>query len=79
MLNLLALKSKIALWCCVFKDELEVWYKLHSGRDVEVLRSRVTDLADGRLHTVIIRRQADIVSVKVHTLTATNINTVTHR
>ncbi|XP_034003247.1 contactin-associated protein-like 4 [Trematomus bernacchii] len=55
-------------------DELEVWYKLHSGRDVEVLRSRVTDLADGRLHTVIIRRQADIVSVKVDQNTREDFN-----
>ncbi|XP_029286155.1 contactin-associated protein-like 4 [Cottoperca gobio] len=46
-------------------DELELWYKLHSSRDVEVLRSRATDLADGRLHTVIIRRLADIVSVQI--------------
>ncbi|XP_035996745.1 contactin-associated protein-like 4 isoform X1 [Fundulus heteroclitus] len=46
-------------------DELEVRYKLHSSRDVEVLSSRVMNLADGRLHTVTIRRQADTVSVQI--------------
>uniref|UniRef100_A0AAQ5X8R7 Contactin associated protein like 3 n=1 Tax=Amphiprion ocellaris TaxID=80972 RepID=A0AAQ5X8R7_AMPOC len=37
-------------------DELELRYKLHSSRDVEVLSSTVGTLADGRLHTVTIRR-----------------------
>ncbi|XP_008284255.1 contactin-associated protein-like 4 [Stegastes partitus] len=46
-------------------DELELRYKLHSSRDVEVLSSRVGTLADGRLHTVTIRRLADTVSVQV--------------
>ncbi|KAI3368158.1 hypothetical protein L3Q82_007883 [Scortum barcoo] len=46
-------------------DELELRYKLHSSRDVEVLGSRVTNLADGRLHTVTIRRLADTVSVQI--------------
>uniref|UniRef100_A0A1A8LCZ9 Contactin associated protein-like 5a n=1 Tax=Nothobranchius pienaari TaxID=704102 RepID=A0A1A8LCZ9_9TELE len=46
-------------------DELEVRYKLHSSKNVEVLSSRVMNLADGRLHTVTIRRQADAVSVQV--------------
>ncbi|XP_047229726.1 contactin-associated protein-like 4 [Girardinichthys multiradiatus] len=46
-------------------DELEVRYKLHSSRDVEVLSSRVMNLADGHLHTVTIRRQADTVSVQI--------------
>ncbi|XP_031715309.1 contactin-associated protein-like 4 isoform X1 [Anarrhichthys ocellatus] len=46
-------------------DELELRYKLHSSRDVEVMGSRVTNLADGRLHTVIIRRLADTVSVQI--------------
>nr|XP_046248206.1 contactin-associated protein-like 4 isoform X2 [Scatophagus argus] len=45
--------------------ELELRYKLHSSRDVEVIWSRVTNLADGRLHTVTIRRLADVVSVQV--------------
>ncbi|XP_059196818.1 contactin-associated protein-like 4 isoform X1 [Centropristis striata] len=46
-------------------DELELRYKLHSSRDVEVLGSRVTNMADGRLHSVTIRRQADSVSVQI--------------
>uniref|UniRef100_A0A8C4F0C5 Contactin associated protein like 3 n=1 Tax=Dicentrarchus labrax TaxID=13489 RepID=A0A8C4F0C5_DICLA len=46
-------------------DELELRYKLHSSRDVEVLWSRVTNLADGHLHTVTVRRLADSVSVQV--------------
>ncbi|XP_068563834.1 contactin-associated protein-like 4 isoform X1 [Cebidichthys violaceus] len=46
-------------------DELELRYKLHSSRDVDVMGSRVTNLADGRLHKVIIRRLADTVSVQI--------------
>ncbi|XP_062252129.1 contactin-associated protein-like 4 [Platichthys flesus] len=46
-------------------DELELRYKLHGSRDVEVLGSRVVNLADGRLHTVTIRRLADAVSVQI--------------
>ncbi|XP_049443304.1 contactin-associated protein-like 4 isoform X1 [Epinephelus fuscoguttatus] len=46
-------------------DELELRYKLHSSRDAEVLGSRVTSLADGRLHTVIVRRLADTVSIQI--------------
>ncbi|XP_027884694.1 contactin-associated protein-like 4 isoform X1 [Xiphophorus couchianus] len=46
-------------------DELEVRYKLHSNRDEEVLSSRVMNLADGRLHTVTIRRQADTVAMQI--------------
>ncbi|XP_070817481.1 contactin-associated protein-like 4 [Chaetodon trifascialis] len=46
-------------------DELELRYKMHSSRDVEVLWSRVTNLADGHLHTVTIRRLADTVSVQI--------------
>uniref|UniRef100_A0A3B3UN27 Contactin-associated protein-like 4 n=1 Tax=Poecilia latipinna TaxID=48699 RepID=A0A3B3UN27_9TELE len=45
-------------------DELEVRYKLHSNRDEEVLSSRVMNLADGRLHSVTVRRQADTVAVQ---------------
>lgn len=50
---------------CVCKDKLEVRYKLDSGRDAEVLRSRVRGLANGQLHAVSIRRLADSVSVQV--------------
>uniref|UniRef100_A0A8C9YMB2 Contactin associated protein like 3 n=1 Tax=Sander lucioperca TaxID=283035 RepID=A0A8C9YMB2_SANLU len=57
-------------------DELELRYKLDSSGDVEVLGSRVTNMADGRLHTVIIRRQADTVSVQVHRHTHTHTHTL---
>lgn len=50
---------------CPLKDELELRYKLNSNRDAEVLRSRVASLADGRLHTVAVRRESDSVSVQV--------------
>ncbi|XP_041861798.1 contactin-associated protein-like 4 isoform X2 [Melanotaenia boesemani] len=46
-------------------DELELRYKLHSSRDVEVLTSTVMDLADGSLHTVTIHRNTDAVSVQI--------------
>ncbi|XP_031726504.1 contactin-associated protein-like 4 isoform X2 [Anarrhichthys ocellatus] len=46
-------------------DKLEVRYKLDSGRDTEVLRSRVKSLADGQLHIVTIRRLTDSVSVQI--------------
>ncbi|XP_068175135.1 contactin-associated protein-like 4 [Antennarius striatus] len=46
-------------------NELELRYKLHSSRDAEVLWSRATNLADGLLHSVNIRRRADAVSVQV--------------
>lgn len=59
--------SKALLLFCVYEDELELRYKLHSSRDVEVLWSRVTNLADGCLHAVTIRRLADTVSVQVNT------------
>uniref|UniRef100_A0AAQ4NPK1 Contactin associated protein like 3 n=1 Tax=Gasterosteus aculeatus aculeatus TaxID=481459 RepID=A0AAQ4NPK1_GASAC len=50
-------------------NELELRYKLHGSRDVEVMGSGVTNLADGLLHTVTIRRLADAVTVQVHTRT----------
>ncbi|KAK0140375.1 Contactin-associated protein-like 4 [Merluccius polli] len=46
-------------------DKVEVRYKLHSGGDVEVLRSGVAHLADGQLHTASIKRRADTVSIQV--------------
>ncbi|XP_047444283.1 contactin-associated protein-like 4 [Mugil cephalus] len=46
-------------------DELELRYKLHSSRDAEVLSSRVMNLADGRLHTVTVKRLADSVSMQI--------------
>lgn len=46
-------------------NELELRYKLHGSRDVEVMGSGVTNLADGLLHTVTIRRLADAVTVQI--------------
>ncbi|KAM9385765.1 contactin-associated protein-like 4 [Pholidichthys leucotaenia] len=46
-------------------DELEVRYKLHSNRDVDILRSRVESLTDGRLHSVTVRRHANSVSIQI--------------
>ncbi|KAM3875665.1 contactin-associated protein-like 4 [Diretmus argenteus] len=46
-------------------DELEVRYKLHKSRAAEVLGSRVRNLANGKLHTITIRRLADTVSVQI--------------
>lgn len=53
------------LFFSVCKDELEVRYKLHSSKDVEVLWSRVSNVADGLLHSVSIRRLENTVSVQV--------------
>ncbi|XP_043990407.1 contactin-associated protein-like 4 isoform X1 [Gambusia affinis] len=46
-------------------DELELRYKLDSGRAAEVLRSSMRGLANGLLHTVTIRRSADSVSMQI--------------
>ncbi|XP_076010526.1 contactin-associated protein-like 4 [Genypterus blacodes] len=47
-------------------DELELRYKLHISTDVEVLgSSRIRSLADGRLHTVTIKRVEDAVSIQI--------------
>ncbi|CAL8396382.1 unnamed protein product [Boreogadus saida] len=46
-------------------DKVEVRYRLHSGREVEVVRSDVAHLADGQLHTASVRRRADTVSIQV--------------
>uniref|UniRef100_A0A3Q3WFW0 Uncharacterized protein n=1 Tax=Mola mola TaxID=94237 RepID=A0A3Q3WFW0_MOLML len=57
-------------------DELELRYKLHSSRDVEVLLSRVSNLADGHLHTVTIRRLAATVSLQVITVLSRSVRPV---
>uniref|UniRef100_A0A8C9ZKU4 Contactin associated protein like 3 n=1 Tax=Sander lucioperca TaxID=283035 RepID=A0A8C9ZKU4_SANLU len=44
-------------------DMLEVRYRLDSSKDVEILRSKVRNLANGQLHAVTISRLADAVSV----------------
>ncbi|XP_029687318.1 contactin-associated protein-like 4 isoform X2 [Takifugu rubripes] len=46
-------------------DKLEVRYKLDSSRDAEVMRSRVRHLANGRLHSVSVRRLSESVSVQI--------------
>ncbi|XP_059922292.1 contactin-associated protein-like 4 [Gadus macrocephalus] len=46
-------------------DKVEVRYRLHSGREVEVVRSDVAHLANGQLHTASVRRRADTVSIQV--------------
>lgn len=54
------------------EDKLEVRYKLDGSRDAEVMRSRARNLANGRLHSVSIRRLSESVSVQVtHTHTHT--------
>ncbi|XP_031171947.1 contactin-associated protein-like 4 [Sander lucioperca] len=46
-------------------DMLEVRYRLDSSKDVEILRSKVRNLANGQLHAVTISRLADAVSVQI--------------
>ncbi|KAM9848458.1 contactin-associated protein-like 4 [Aulostomus maculatus] len=57
--------------------ELELRYKLHSSREAEVFASSVMNLADGRLHTVAVRRLADIVSIQVDQNARENFNLTT--
>lgn len=51
----------------VFKDNLELRYKLDGSRDADVLRSRAKNPADGRRHSVSIRRRSASVSLQVKT------------
>ncbi|XP_032397563.1 contactin-associated protein-like 4 [Etheostoma spectabile] len=46
-------------------DMLEVRYRLDSGKDAEILRSKVRNLANGQLHAVTIRRLGDAVSLQI--------------
>ncbi|XP_045927404.1 contactin-associated protein-like 4 [Micropterus dolomieu] len=46
-------------------DKLEVRYRLDSSKDADILRSKVTNLANGQLHAVTISRLADTVSVQI--------------
>uniref|UniRef100_A0AAQ4SAE7 Contactin associated protein like 3 n=1 Tax=Gasterosteus aculeatus aculeatus TaxID=481459 RepID=A0AAQ4SAE7_GASAC len=46
-------------------DMLEVRYRLDSSRAADVLRSKVTNLADGRLHAVVVSRRAAAAWVQV--------------
>nr|XP_061791038.1 contactin-associated protein-like 4 [Nerophis lumbriciformis] len=47
------------------QGELELRYKLHNSRNVEVFGSSVMNLADGRLHAVAIKRRGDTISIQV--------------
>ncbi|XP_027129319.1 contactin-associated protein-like 4 [Larimichthys crocea] len=55
-------------------DKLEVRYRLDSSKDVEILRSKVRDLANGQLHAVTISRLADVVSVQIDENTKEDFN-----
>lgn len=46
-------------------DHLELRYRLDGSREAEVLRSRARSLADGRLHSVSIRRLLATVWLQV--------------
>ncbi|XP_049602612.1 contactin-associated protein-like 4 isoform X2 [Syngnathus scovelli] len=46
-------------------DKLEVRYKLHGGKEGQVLRSQAKSLADGDLHTVLVSRVLDAVSLQI--------------
>nr|XP_040035072.1 contactin-associated protein-like 4 isoform X2 [Gasterosteus aculeatus aculeatus] len=46
-------------------DMLEVRYRLDSSRAADVLRSKVTNLADGRLHAVVVSRRAAAAWVQI--------------
>lgn len=56
--------------CFVLLGELELRYKLHNSRYVEVFGSNVMNLADGCLHVVAIKRRKDSISIQVHEVTA---------
>ncbi|XP_077463030.1 contactin-associated protein-like 4 isoform X1 [Stigmatopora argus] len=45
--------------------KLELRYKFHNSRNVEVFGSSVTNLADGHLHAVAIKRRGDAISIQV--------------
>lgn len=49
----------------VFEDNLELRYRLDGSREAEVLRSRARSLADGRLHSVSVRRLSASVALQV--------------
>ncbi|KAK2824583.1 hypothetical protein Q5P01_021758 [Channa striata] len=55
-------------------EKLEVRYRLDGGRDAEILKSKVRNLANGQLHTVAISRLAEAVSVQVDQNTKEDFN-----
>ncbi|KAM9789303.1 contactin-associated protein-like 4 [Neosynchiropus ocellatus] len=58
-------------------DKLEVRYRLDSNKDADVLRSRVKNLADGQLHSVLIQRQSQSVFVQIDQNPAEELNLTT--
>ncbi|KAM9803656.1 contactin-associated protein-like 4 [Neosynchiropus ocellatus] len=55
-------------------DNLELWYRLDGSRKAETLRSRVTSLANGELHSVAVSRLAESVSLQVDENPAEHLN-----
>ncbi|XP_037322053.2 contactin-associated protein-like 4 [Pungitius pungitius] len=55
-------------------DMLEVRYRLDSSRAADILRSKVTNLADGRLHAVVVSRRAAAASVQIDQNTKEDFN-----
>lgn len=52
--------------CYIFSvGHLDVKYKLQSNRDAEVFRTITRNLANGQLHTISIRRQAENLYIQV--------------
>ena len=51
--------------CILFQGHLDVKYKLQNNKDAEVFRINMRNLANGQLHKVNIKRQADILHVQV--------------
>lgn len=51
--------------CPVFEENLELRYRLEGSGEAEVLRSRARNLADGRLHSVAVRRLSACVWLQV--------------
>lgn len=56
----------------VCEDRLELRYRLDGSGAAEVLRSRASNLADGRLHSVSIRRLSASVWLQVGGLDVLN-------
>ncbi|XP_076876738.1 LOW QUALITY PROTEIN: contactin-associated protein-like 5 [Brachyhypopomus gauderio] len=54
--------------------QLDVKYKLQSNREAEVFRSNTRNLANGQLHRVAIRRQAEILNIQIDQFTREDFN-----
>lgn len=57
--------SRFVTLCPVFEDGLELRYGLDPSGEAQVLRSRAKNLADGRLHSVSVRRLSASVVLQV--------------